>query len=162
VKRLVHIQDWDTHVLVTPTYDIAGFRKFVGATLWMTQPQFLHVMQTWAFQKLHARLVRQAVRRFTLCEECLDSATVRCGPWLDYILDEYAKATGITFGRERNKQTNDEARAVLGLKDAVTAETVQRAFRQAVMRAHPDLGGSAEAVRKVVEARDMLLEDLAR
>jgi hypothetical protein len=34
---------------------------------------------------------------------------------------------------------------------------IQAAFRKAMAHAHPDAGGSAEQVRALVEARDLLL-----
>jgi hypothetical protein len=50
-----------------------------------------------------------------------------------------------------------EAIALLGIPTNYTREDVMAAFRRAVKKAHPDLGGTAEDFRKLVEARDRLL-----
>jgi hypothetical protein len=50
-----------------------------------------------------------------------------------------------------------EAMALLGVPADYTREDVIAAFRRAVKKAHPDMGGTAEMFRKLVEARDRLL-----
>ena len=54
----------------------------------------------------------------------------------------------------------DEARALLGLPVDYTRDDVIAAFRREAKKAHPDLGGTAEMFRKLVEARDRLLSAL--
>jgi hypothetical protein len=54
----------------------------------------------------------------------------------------------------------DEARRLLGLPLNYTRDEVIAAFRRAVKKAHPDLGGTAEMFHKLVEARDRLLAAL--
>jgi hypothetical protein len=49
---------------------------------------------------------------------------------------------------------------LLGLPLNYTKEDVLSAFRRAVKKAHPDLGGTAEMFHKLVEARDRLLAGL--
>jgi hypothetical protein len=160
--RVVHIQGWFEHILVTPTYDQLGFREFVRTTLWMAQPQYLREMLTWGFNARYQHFVRNAVRRFNVCEDCLRDET-RCEAWINYVLDEYARTTGITFGRKTKEERSvAEASMVLGGVAEMTMESIQRAFRAAVLKAHPDLGGSAEAVQRVIEARDRLLEELTK
>jgi curved DNA-binding protein CbpA len=44
----------------------------------------------------------------------------------------------------------------------LTASDVNAAFRQLAKTAHPDGGGSDEDYRRIVEARDALLKNLAR
>jgi hypothetical protein len=51
----------------------------------------------------------------------------------------------------------DEAMALLGVPANYTREDVISGFRRAAKQAHPDLGGTAEMFRKLVEARDRLL-----
>lgn len=51
----------------------------------------------------------------------------------------------------------DWARKILGLQGAVTPETVQSAFRRAVLSRHPDHGGTAQAFMEAKVARDLLL-----
>lgn len=50
----------------------------------------------------------------------------------------------------------EEARSVLGVGPDATPQQIKRAFVGALYKAHPDRGGSDEAARKVVEARDAL------
>ncbi|MFT2210692.1 hypothetical protein ACLJYM_02265 [Rhizobium giardinii] len=50
-----------------------------------------------------------------------------------------------------------EAMALLGVKEDYTREDVIVAFRRKAKLAHPDIGGTAEMFRKLVDARDRLL-----
>lgn len=49
------------------------------------------------------------------------------------------------------------ARLVLGVPENGTKDDVDRAFRRAVVRAHPDRGGDAARFRDLVAARALLL-----
>ncbi len=51
----------------------------------------------------------------------------------------------------------NHARALLGVPRHATTAQVRRAFRGAVVVAHPDRGGEAARFRSLVEARDLLL-----
>jgi hypothetical protein len=53
-----------------------------------------------------------------------------------------------------------EAMTLLGVPADYTKDDVERGFRRAVKLAHPDVGGTAEQFRKLVEARDRLLSAL--
>jgi hypothetical protein len=53
-----------------------------------------------------------------------------------------------------------EAISLLGVPVDYTRDDVLTAFRRAVKKAHPDLGGTAEQFRKLVEARERLLAAL--
>ena len=53
-----------------------------------------------------------------------------------------------------------DAIALLGVPQNYTRDDVIAAFRREVKKAHPDLGGTAEMFRKLVEARDRLLATL--
>lgn len=53
-----------------------------------------------------------------------------------------------------------EGMALLGVPANYTREDIIAAFRRAVKKAHPDLGGTAEMFHKLVEARDRLLAAL--
>jgi hypothetical protein len=53
-----------------------------------------------------------------------------------------------------------EAMELLGIPADYTRDDVIAGFRQAVKRAHPDVGGTAEMFRKLVKARDRLLAAL--
>jgi hypothetical protein len=53
-----------------------------------------------------------------------------------------------------------DAMALLGVPANYTRDDVIATFRRAAKKAHPDLGGTAEMFRKLVEARDRLLAAL--
>jgi hypothetical protein len=53
-----------------------------------------------------------------------------------------------------------EAARLLGVPANYTRDDIIAAFRRAAKRAHPDVGGSAELFRKLVEARDRLLASI--
>jgi hypothetical protein len=53
-----------------------------------------------------------------------------------------------------------EAMTLLGVSENYTREDVISGFRQAAKRAHPDVGGTPEMFRKMVDARDRLLAAL--
>jgi hypothetical protein len=82
------------------------------------------------------------------------------------IAAELEEAWRERYGREAGavppamRMPLDEARRLLGLKPDYSREDVITAFRRAVKKAHPDLGGTAEMFTKLVEARDRLLSAL--
>lgn len=60
-----------------------------------------------------------------------------------------------TYLREQ-RMTSEEAGKILGLSAKATAEEVRAAYRKASMSAHPDRGGSTEAMQNVNAAYDLL------
>jgi hypothetical protein len=62
---------------------------------------------------------------------------------------------------ERMSIALDDDRDLLGLGAKFTREDVMRAFRQQAQKHHPDEGGDREIFRRLVEARDRALIDLA-
>lgn len=54
--------------------------------------------------------------------------------------------------------TRAEALEVLGLKDPVTAEDIESAYKRLMMKVHPDQQGSAWMATKLNAARDFLLK----
>ncbi len=50
-----------------------------------------------------------------------------------------------------------EARVLLGVGPGATHDEVRAAFRRRVAAAHPDTGGRAEELQRLIEARDTLL-----
>jgi hypothetical protein len=55
----------------------------------------------------------------------------------------------------------EEARRIIGLQvETYTRDDIIATFRRAAKRCHPDLGGTAEMFRKLVEARDRLLASI--
>lgn len=54
-----------------------------------------------------------------------------------------------------------DAREVLGVSSASTPAEVREAFHEAAKRAHPDLGGDAQAFRQVVDAYRRLQDNLS-
>jgi len=55
-----------------------------------------------------------------------------------------------------------EARRLLGVGEAATAEEVRDAHRRLIAKVHPDAGGSAELATRVNAARDALLNEIKR
>ncbi len=58
--------------------------------------------------------------------------------------------------------TSESAIATLQLVPPFALDDVKRAFRETALQVHPDHGGSDVAMRGAIEARDALLEALAR
>ena len=56
------------------------------------------------------------------------------------------------FCEETTKKDNNYPYCVFGLKRSASDEDMKRAYRESVMRAHPDKGGTPELFRKVREA----------
>lgn len=55
--------------------------------------------------------------------------------------------------------TLDEAIRLLGLENTdLTPENIRKAFRQKSKQYHPDLGGDAEMMKKVIEANNFLTD----
>jgi hypothetical protein len=82
------------------------------------------------------------------------------------IAAELEEARHERYGREAGaippamRMPLDEALRLLELKPDYTRDNVISAFRRAVKKAHPDLGGTAEMFQKLLEARDRLLAAL--
>jgi curved DNA-binding protein len=53
-------------------------------------------------------------------------------------------------------RTARQARQVLNLPETASVEELRRAFRAAVRKAHPDRGGDAESLRRVIDANRVL------
>jgi DnaJ-domain-containing protein 1 len=53
--------------------------------------------------------------------------------------------------------SSSDALAVLGLQDGASQEAIKQAFRRLVKQHHPDMGGSAEAFRRISEAYQSLM-----
>ncbi len=63
-----------------------------------------------------------------------------------------------TDQRSTDQRSSDsDALAVLGLQAGASQEAIKRAFRHLVKQHHPDMGGSAEAFRRVTEAYQRLV-----
>jgi len=62
--------------------------------------------------------------------------------------------------RQSNAQawtSSSDALAVLGLQAGASQEAIKKAFRRLVKQHHPDMGGSAEAFRRISEAYQSLM-----
>jgi DnaJ domain len=55
---------------------------------------------------------------------------------------------------------SDDPRAILGVGYGAGVDEIRAAYRVAAKRAHPDLGGSSEAFRRVRTAADVLIAQL--
>ena len=60
-------------------------------------------------------------------------------------------------GRTGSSDARSEALSVLGLKTDASQEAIKQAFRTLVKVHHPDLGGSADAFRRVNDAYQLLM-----
>jgi DnaJ-class molecular chaperone len=54
--------------------------------------------------------------------------------------------------------TAEEAFIVLGLKPGASIDMVRQAFREKALSAHPDVGGTYEAIHALRVARDVVLD----
>ena len=57
----------------------------------------------------------------------------------------------------RSDMTRQEALAVLGLAEGVSADDIKAAHRRLIQRMHPDVGGSADLAARINRAKDVLL-----
>ena len=57
----------------------------------------------------------------------------------------------------RERDPRMDALSVLGLEQAATQDDIKQAFRRLVKQHHPDVGGSAEAFRRVNDAYQLLI-----
>ena len=57
----------------------------------------------------------------------------------------------------RERDPRMDALSVLGLDQAATQDDIKQAFRRLVKQHHPDVGGSAEAFRRVNDAYQLLI-----
>ena len=69
--------------------------------------------------------------------------------------DTNREAAGETHGGSWDRR--HEALSVLGLRAGASQASIKQAFRKLVKQHHPDLGGSAEAFRRINEAYQLLM-----
>ena len=62
------------------------------------------------------------------------------------------------WSESQNSQDRAQARALLGVSRFASREDILAAHRQAIKNAHPDRGGTNDAVHRIDAARDLLLE----
>ncbi|MBL8531462.1 MAG: DnaJ domain-containing protein [Hyphomonadaceae bacterium] len=98
-------------------------------------------------------------------------ALARGALWPALVLGALAAATWVYWPRARRlfgappKQENAadtaadrEARALLGVGPAASAEEIRRAYRSKMAKAHPDKGGTHNDAARLTAARDRLLK----
>lgn len=61
--------------------------------------------------------------------------------------------------REREVAAYRTALAALGLPEPFSKQDLIKAFRAAIKKAHSDLGGSDDAARRIIAARDLLMRE---
>ncbi|WP_240704895.1 J domain-containing protein [Croceicoccus sediminis] len=66
------------------------------------------------------------------------------------------------FAESEKSQRRAQARTLLGVSRDASAEDILSAHRRAIKNAHPDRGGSSDAVHALDDARDLLLEQSRR
>lgn len=76
----------------------------------------------------------------------------RFNAWTASLLERF----GAPVGRAAPPMTAAEGAAVLGCAWPCDATTVARAFRRAALAGHPDRGGSAEQMKRVLAAREAI------
>jgi DnaJ family protein C protein 19 len=64
--------------------------------------------------------------------------------------------------RSQLAQSQAQARTLLNVSRFASREDILAAHRRALRDAHPDRGGSSDAVHRIDTARDLLLEQTAR
>ena len=85
----------------------------------------------------------------------VSSRTGRIASMLDEVwFRKYGRAGGVP---PKLQMPLEQARLLLGLGEDYTRADIVTAFRKKAKAAHPDLGGTAEVFRMLVEARDRLL-----
>ena len=84
---------------------------------------------------------------------------VRASEWLDEdprrVVEDLRQH--LQSPRRPRGDSRSDALAVLGLEVGASAEAIKRAHRRLVKQHHPDMGGSAEAFRRVNEAYQRLV-----
>lgn len=81
---------------------------------------------------------------------------------LEELLQRARRAgAGHDFGWMRGPAQASPALTVLGLSHGATEADIRRAYRKLALKTHPDRGGSAEAFRRITEARDAAMAAVA-
>ncbi|WP_240654841.1 DnaJ domain-containing protein [Croceicoccus ponticola] len=62
------------------------------------------------------------------------------------------------WAQSEKLQKQAQARALLGVSRSATQDEIVAAHRRAMLDAHPDKGGTPDAVHEIDTARDLLLE----
>lgn len=111
-----------------------------------------------------ALLVRLIVRLIAISAR----AALRCGRWaglacvfMFYIADEWRRGPQAADAADDQSGQAPEsayaqALACFGLPPGFTAAELERAYRQAIRKAHPDAGGSLEEAQTINAARDLV------
>jgi hypothetical protein len=105
-----------------------------------------------------ARLDREKLWRWWAWWRGVRFVSSRTGRIANKLDDVWRRRYGASGGVLPSMQMPlEQARLILGVPDDYTREDVISAFRRKAKEAHPDLGGTAEQFRLLVEARDRLL-----
>ena len=87
-----------------------------------------------------------------LCRICSTPST--CSPQTPVVVHA---VIGVALIANGERDPRMDALSVLGLDQAATQDDIKQAFRRLVKQHHPDVGGSAEAFRRVNDAYQLLV-----
>lgn len=108
--------------------------------------------------KKHAAVLAAFALYGVRASEWLDEDPARVVAELRQRLRPNSSRRTRTDQRSTDQRSSDsDALAVLGLQAGASQEAIKRAFRHLVKQHHPDMGGSAEAFRRISEAYQSLM-----
>ena len=166
--RRVQVQRWGDELAKQPgwgEFDQAGLEVLIerlnrrGFPANLNLQQRLNRLVDGLGSDLLAAVANPATLQDTAVLAAFALYGVRASEWLDedprrVVEDLRQRLRG---PRRPSGDSRADALAVLGLEQGATAEAIKRAHRRLVKLHHPDMGGSAEAFRRVNEAYQQLV-----
>ncbi len=78
---------------------------------------------------------------------------------LPFLRQGSAEAAPPPSSASSSRMTHTEALHILGLEETATEMEIQRAYKQLMVKLHPDAGGNSYLAGKLNEARDCLIQE---
>ena len=166
--RRVQVQRWGDELAKQPgwsEFDQAGLEALIerlnrrGFPANLNLQQRLNRLVDGLGSDLLAAIADPATLQDTAVLAAFALYGVRASEWLDEdprrVVAELRQR--LRGPRRPSGDSRADALAVLGLEPGATAEAIKRAHRRLVKQHHPDMGGSAEAFRRVNEAYQQLV-----